>query len=189
MGLGIAVFSLPLLVAAAPNMSGSWVRDASKSQNVPDLTMWLTRSATTGRGGGGGGAAGAAAGTGRGGGGGGRQGGPGARGPAPTMSIQQDAANFTVTETNGTIHTYKLDGKPSPTEMDTEMAKASIVVAWQGDKLVITSTEPYGGMPGNVGATVKEEWSLSPDGKTLTRTTTESSPATTNTYQQVYNKQ
>ena len=30
------------------------------------------------------------------------------------------------------------------------MAKASVSASWQADKLVITSTEPYGGMPGNV---------------------------------------
>ena len=73
-------------------------------------------------------------------------------------------------------------------EMDTEMAKASTTAAVQGNTIVITTSQPYGRMPGNVGASVKEVWSLSADGNTLTRATTESSPAVTRTFTQVYNK-
>ena len=105
------------------------------------------------------------------------------------MTVRQDANSLQVTEPQGAIRKYTLDGKPSSHATETEMAQAAVTASLQGDTLVIGTTRPYGGMPGNVGASVKEEWSLSADGKTLTRTTTESSPAVTNTYVQVYNKQ
>ena len=72
-----------LAAAAAPDFSGSWVRDASKSKSraVPDLTMWEAHQDQR--------PAEACAG-----GGGGRAGGPGGRGPAVAaiMTIQQDAS-------------------------------------------------------------------------------------------------
>jgi hypothetical protein len=43
-------------------------------------------------------------------------------------------------------------------------------------------------MPGNVTLQVKEVWSLSSDGKTLTITTTHTSPAAEKTFRQVFNR-
>jgi hypothetical protein len=170
MALGMAVFGLPVLALAAPDFSGSWVQD-SKSERVPD-PMWLTRATPGGRGGGG------------------RAGGPGGRGSAPDamLTVQQDANSLQITDGAGAMHKYTLDGKPSMKATETEMAKASVTASVQGDTLVIGTTRPYGGMPGNVTLQVKEVWSLSPDGKTLTITTTHASPATIKTYKRVYNR-
>ena len=53
---------------------------------------------------------------------------------------------------------------------------------------MVDTVEPYGGMPGNATLKIKEVWSLSPDGKTLTITTTRDVPAKLETYKQVYNR-
>lgn len=166
---------LPVFAMAAPSFSGSWVQDTAKSERVPD-PMWLTRPPAAGRGGAGGG--------------GGRAGGPGARGPAAevVMTVQQDANGLQVTEPSGMIRKYSLDGKPSTVAMETDMGKATVAASLQGDMLVIATTRPYGGMPGNVTLQVKEVWSLSPDGKTLTITTTHTSPATEKAFKQIYNR-
>ena len=156
---------------AAPSFSGSWVQDTAKSERVPD-PMWLTRAQTGGRGGGG------------------RAGGPGARGPAAevVMTVQQDAKSLQVTDPQGAKHNYTLDGKASNIAMETAMGKAAVTASLQGDALVIATTRPYGGMPGNVTLQITETWSLSPDGKTLTVTTTHTSPAAQKIYKQVYNR-
>jgi len=104
------------------------------------------------------------------------------------MTVQQDANSLTVTDPQAVVTKYTLDGKPVSKEIDTDMAKASVSASLTGDTFVITTTRPYGGMPGNVTLEMKEVWSLSPDGKTLTVTTTETSPATVKTFQSVYNK-
>lgn len=169
MAIGIAVFGLPALASAA-DFSGSWVQDASKSQRVPE-PMWLTRATPGGRGGG-------------------RAGGPGGRGAPPetVLTVKQDAGGVQITDAAGAVRAYTLDGKASTKVTETHMAKAAVTASLQGDTLVIGTTRPYGGMPGNVTLQVKEEWSLSPDGKTLTITTTHTSPATTKTYKQIYNR-
>jgi len=170
MGLGMALFGLPLLALAAPDFSGSWVQDTAKSERVPE-PLWLTRAQPGGRGGG-------------------RAGGPGGRGNAAevVMTVQQDANSLQVTNPQGAIHKYTLDGKPSTRVTETEMAKAAVAANLQGDTLVIGTTRPYGGMPGNVTLQVKEVWSLSPDGKILTVTTTHTTPAVEKTFKQVYNR-
>ena len=104
------------------------------------------------------------------------------------MTVRQEAGSLQVTDPNGAVRKYMLDGKPATHETETEMAKAAVSASLQGDSLVIATTRPYGGMPGNVTLDVKEVWSLSPDGKTLTITTTHASPATVKTYKQVYNR-
>ena len=68
------------------------------------------------------------------------------------------------------------------------MEKAAVTAILQGDTLVIGTTRPYGGMPGNVTLQVKEVWSLSPDGKALTVTTTHTSPAAEKTFRQIFNR-
>lgn len=170
--LGMAFFGMQVVAIAAPNFSGPWVRDASKSDPAPS-PLWLTRATTGGRGGGG------------------RGGGPGGRGnaaPVP-MTVQQDANSLQVTEPQGGIRKYALDGKPHNSMIETGVAKAVVTASLQGDTIVIGTTRPYGGMPGNVELKVKEVWSLSPDGKTLTITTTDTSPAVEKISKQVYNRQ
>lgn len=165
--LGMAVFSSTAMATA--DFSGSWGQDSSKSERVPE-PMWLTRATPNARGG--------------------RGGGPGGRGIAPeaVITVVQDAGTLQVTDGGGMIRKYTLDGKPSTRNTETAMAKAVVSASLQGDTLVIGTTRPYGGMPGNVTLQVKEVWSLSPDGKTLTITTTHSSPAAVKTYKQVYNR-
>jgi hypothetical protein len=72
--------------------------------------------------------------------------------------------------------------------METGIQKAAVTASWQGDSLVISSTGPYGGMPGNVTAHIKEVWSLSADGETLTIATTRTIPAIEKIFKEVYNK-
>lgn len=104
------------------------------------------------------------------------------------MTVQQDAKTLQVTDPQGAIHKYTLDGKPSTIGLETEMGKAAVSASLQGDTLVIATTRPYGGMPGNITLQIKEVWSLSPDGKTLTITTTHTTPAIEKIYKQVYNR-
>ena len=172
MVLGMALFGSAFLAIGAPNFSGSWVRDNASSDPAP-TTLWLTRAAPA-RGGGGGGGRGP---------GGGR----GNAGPMP-MIVQQDAGSLQVTEPQGGMHKYTLDGKPHNSITETDMGKAVVTASLQGDTVVIGTTRPYGGMPGNVTLQVKEVWSLSPDGKILTITTTDTSPAVEKTSKQVYNR-
>jgi WD40-like Beta Propeller Repeat len=169
MALGLAYFGLPVLAIAAPNFSGSWMKDNSKSDPVPNPLM--LREAPQGRGGGGG------------------RGGPGRGGGPMPMVVTQDANSLQVTEPQGGMHKYMLDGKSHAAVMETGVQKAAVTAAWEGDTLVISSTEPYGGMPGNVTAHIKEMWSLSPDGKTLTISTTRSMPAIEKSFKEVYSRQ
>jgi hypothetical protein len=167
MVLGMVFFGLLVFGIAAPNFSGSWARDNAKSDPVPDPLM-LSRPTTPA------------------GGGGGRGGG---RGNAEAvMTVQQDANSLQVTSPQGAINKYTLDGKPLTRATESGIAKAVVTASFQGDTLVIATTQPYSGMPGNVTLQMKEVWSLSPDGKVLTVTTTRAIPALEQTYKQVYNK-
>jgi hypothetical protein len=104
------------------------------------------------------------------------------------MIVQQDTNSLQVTDPQGTIRKYRLDGKPYTSGTETGIEKAAVTANLQGDALVIGTTRPYGGMPGNVTLQVKEVWSLSPDGKTLTITTTHTSPAVEKNFKQVFNR-
>jgi len=170
MVLGVALLGLPLLAMAALDFSGSWVQDNAKSERVPE-PLWLTRAVPGARGGG-------------------RAGGPGGRGSTSeaVMTVQQDAKSLQVTDPQGAIRKYTLDGKPSTRATETEMTKATVTARLDGDSLVIGTARPYGGMPGNVTIQIKEVWSLSPDLKTLTVTTTHTSPAVEKTFKQIYNR-
>jgi hypothetical protein len=48
--------------------------------------------------------------------------------------------------------------------------------------------QPFGGMPGNASLEIKEDWSLSADGKVLTVTSTRSLPARTAVDKQIFNR-
>jgi hypothetical protein len=169
--LAIALFGLPVLASAAQNFSGSWVRDDAKSDPVPNQQYWLTREPNSGGAGGGGR-------------GGGNRGAP----AQVVITVQHDGNNLSVTNPQGAVLKYTLDGKPFSKPTDTGMAKAVISAAIQGDTVVISTTQPWGGMPGNASLEIKEVWSLSPDGKVLTVTTHRNTPAVQNSYKTVYNK-
>ena len=106
------------------------------------------------------------------------------------LTIHQDAKTLHVVDPQSTIHEYTLDGDGSPhtKPMDTGIQNAEVTARLQADSLVIETTEPFGGMPGNVALKIKEVWSLSPDGKTLTITTTRDIPARHQEYKEVYTR-
>jgi hypothetical protein len=170
MALGVAYLGLPILAVAAPNFSGSWLKDNSKSDPVPSLLMLSPVPQGRGPGGPGG------------------RGGPGRGGGPMPMVVAQDGNSLQVTDPQGGKRKYTVDGTLHNATMETGVQKAGVTASWQGETLVIGATEPYGGMPGNVTAQVKDVWSLSEDGKTLTIATTRSMPAITKTFRQVYTK-
>jgi hypothetical protein len=104
------------------------------------------------------------------------------------ITVQQTANSMTVTGPDGAVQKYTLDGKPFSKPTDTGMAKAVIAARIQDETLVISTTQPWGGMPGNVSLEIKEVWSLSPDGKVLTVTTNRNTPAVQSSYKTIYNK-
>jgi len=177
-----------LAMAATPDFNGTWAKDAANSDAVPNLMYWMTRVAPAaprggaGAAGPGGAAAGGAAAGGRAGGGGGQ------RGPQAVMTIHQDAKSLQQAESQNIVRNYVLDGSPHTRSTDTGIQKAEVTAQLQADNLVIETTGPFGGMPGNVTLKVKEVWSLSPDGKTLTITTTRDVPARHQEYKQVYTR-
>ncbi len=211
MVLGVAFFGLQVAAMAAPNFAGSWVRDGAKSEPVPNALMLNRAPAPQG---GGGAAAGrgnapqAGAPAAQGGGAAqagapsqagapaqaaapaARAGGGGGRGNGPSIVMEQDATALTVNDPQNGYRKYPMDGKPITRRTEQWVTNATVTGTPQGnDTMVFTTTQPYGGMPGNNTLTVKEVWTLSPDGKVLTVTTTRSIPAIEKTYKQVYNKQ
>jgi hypothetical protein len=177
------IFLPTLAMAATPDFNGSWARDSANSDPVPNQMYWMTRVAPAApRGGGGAAAAGGAAAGGRAGGGGGQ------RAPQVVMTIQQDAKSLRQAESQNIVRNYILDGSPHTRSTDTGIQKAEVTAHLQSDNLVIETSEPFGGMPGNVTLKVKEVWSLSPDGKTLTIITTRDIPARHEEYKQVYTR-
>jgi hypothetical protein len=178
--LMLGMILLPTLaMAATPDFSGTWARDGAQSDPVPDLSYWMTRVAAPAP-------RPAAPATARpaGGGGGGR--------PAQSvlLTIHQDAKGLNVIDSQSLIHEYTLsvDGKPHTMPTDTGIQKAEVTTQLLADSLVVETSGPYGGMPGNVTLKVKDTWSLSPDGKTLTITTTRDTPARHQTYKEVYTR-
>lgn len=192
--LMLGIILVPTLaMAATPDFSGAWARDSASSDPVPNQMYWMTRvapvaprpgaAAPGGPAGFGGAAAarGAAA--------------PGAGGqrraaPPTLLTVRQEGKTFHIDDPQATIHQYTLDadGTPHTSPMNTDIQKAQVTAQMQGDNLVVEKTEPFGGMPGNVTAKIKEVWSLSPDGKTLTITTSQDMPARHEEYKEVYTR-
>jgi hypothetical protein len=165
--LMLAMIFLPTFaMAATPDFNGSWARDSASSDPVPNLMYWMTRVAPAAPRGGGG----------------------AQRAPQVVMTIHQDARSLQQSESQSIVRNYILDGSPHPRSTDTGIQKAEVTAKVEADKLVIETTEPFGGMPGNVTLKVKEVWSLSPDGKTLTIITTRDIPARHQEYKEVYTR-
>ena len=153
---------LPALAFAEPDFSGTWVRDSAKSDVVPNTMYWLTR--------------GVEAGGGRG------------RNTQSVIEVQQSAGRVPVADPARPPRTLMLDGKPHAVPTDTGIQIATVVATVQGDTLTVSTTQPFGGMPGNATLKITETWSLSPDGKVLTVRTERDLPALRQSFSEVYNR-
>lgn len=150
--LAAALLLLPTLaLGQQPNFGGTWVRDSAKSDPVPNTMYWLTR--------------GVEAGGGRG------------RNTQLVLEIQQAGGKIEITDPARPLRTLWLDGKPHRVPTDTGVETATVTSTMQGDTLTVSTTQPFGGMPGNATLTIVETWSVSPDGKVLTVKTTRELPA------------
>jgi hypothetical protein len=148
--------------AFAADFSGSWVRD-TKGSTIPGYpTYWLTRAPAGGFGGGG--------------------------NNQFVLELKQTGNAIQASDNTHPVRTYALDGKPHSWKLDTMVAQATTTASMSGDTVTVTTTQPYGSMPGNVTATETQTWSLSPDGKVLTIAMVRKSPATTQTFKEVYNR-
>lgn len=164
----LGMILLPTLaMAGTPDFSGSWVRNPIASDPMPNQMYWVTREVV-----------------------GGARGGRGGRGGGGevTLTVQQNAKILQVSQSNEIARKYILDGRPHARATDTGIQKAEDTARLEGDSVVIDTAEPFGGMPGNVILKIKETWSLSPDGKTLTITTTRDIPARHQAFKEVYTK-
>ena len=121
--LMVVALLVPAMAFAEPDFSGAWVRDAAKSDVVPNTMYWLTR--------------GVEAGGGRG------------RNSQTVIEVQQSAGRMQVTEPTRPLRTLILDGKPHAVPTDTGIQMATVVATVQGETLTVSTTQPFGGMPGN----------------------------------------
>ena len=160
--IAAAVAFVPALALAAPNFTGTWVRDGQNSSTVPNTMYWLTRGVDAG----------------------------GARGPGSniTLEVQQSGSNLTVVDPVEKQRTFMLDGKPYATPTDTGVQNATVTSTLSDAALTIVTQQPWGGMPGNVGLTTTKTWTLSADGRVLTVNTVRDTPAKRDTYREVFNK-
>ncbi|MBU3079057.1 hypothetical protein [Sphingomonas quercus] len=151
----------PSLAMAAPDFSGTWVRDNAQTSQESYPLYWLARTTPA----------------------------PAFR-PNQELVVQIQQANGTLTVTNPTEpqRRYMLDGRPHSVRTDTGVQKADVTASLGANALTIATVQPYGGMPGNVSATITETWQLSPDGKVLTVSTVRASPAKQETIKEVYTR-
>ncbi len=159
MMIAMAAAMAPVFASAA-DVNGVWVRDA-KSDPFPDTMYWLVRGVTAGG---------------------------GNNNQEFVLTVKQDPAALVVTNPNRKMRNVALDGRARVVPTDTGVARATVTAVNQPDALVITTSQPYGGMPGNAEMTIKETWTVSPDGKVLTVTTARQSPARTAIDKQIFNR-
>ena len=142
--------------------NGTWIRDGAKSDVVPNTMYWLTRGVDAGGGRG--------------------------RNNQSVIEVQQSAGRMLVADPARPLRTLTLDGKPHSTPTDTGMQTATVVATMQGDTLIVSTTQPFGGMPGNLTLTITETWSLSADGRVLTVKTERDTPALRQSFSEIYNR-
>ena len=142
--------------------SGTWVRDGAKSDLVPNTMYWLTRGIDAGGGRG--------------------------RNNQTVIEVQQGAGRMQVSDPARPLRTLMLDGKPHSVPTDTGIQTATVVATMQGDTLIVSTTQPFGGMPGNATLKITETWSLSADGKVLTVRTERDFPALRQSFNEIYNR-
>lgn len=159
MMIAMAAAMLPALATAA-EVAGVWVRDA-KSDPFPDYMYWLTRGVTSGGG--------------------------GNANQEFVLTVKKEGGNLIVTNPQRRMRTVALDGQPKAVKTDTGIQTATVTAVDTPAELVITTKQPFGGMPGNAELTIKETWTVSPDGTVLTVTSSRQSPARTTVDKQIYN--
>ena len=142
--------------------SGTWVRDGAKSDVIPNTMYWLTRGVDAGGGRG--------------------------RNNQTVIEVQQSAGRIQITDPARPLRTLMLDGKPHEVPTDTGMQTATVVATMQGEILSVTTTQPFGGMPGNLTLKITETWSLSGDGRILTVKTERDTPALRQAFGEIYNR-
>ena len=160
--LTMAVALVPVMSFAQPNVSGTWVRDSAKSDVVPNTMYWLTRGVDAGGGRG--------------------------RNTQLVLEIQQAAGRIDIADPARNPRTLWPDGKPHSVPTDTGLQTATVTAKVLGDTLTVSSTQPFGGMPGNSILHVTETWSVSPDGKVLTIKTERELPASRQTFTEMFNR-
>jgi len=154
----------PGAAEAAPNLSGTYVRDNAQSSPAPAPPLyWIVRAPPAQPGNG--------------------------RGPAVSIELQQAPGALKVTLPGPLERTYKLDGRPHPMPAETGILPPTATASEGPDSIVVVTTQPYSGMPGSVTLKTTDTWTLSPDRKVLTLTTVLESPARTETFKAVYNRQ
>jgi hypothetical protein len=160
--LTMAVVLLPAMSFGEPNFSGTWVRDSAKSDVVPNTMYWLTRGVDAGGGRG--------------------------RNAQLVIEIQQAAGRLEISDPARTPRTLSLDGKPHSVPTDTGLQTSTVTATVTGETLTVSTTQPFGGMPGNSILKVTETWSVSPDGKVLTIRTERELPAQRQTFTEIFNR-
>lgn len=160
--LTMAVVLVPVMSFAQPNFSGTWVRDSAKSDVVPNTMYWLTRGVDAGGGRG--------------------------RNTQLVLEIQQAAGRIEITDPARNPRTLWLDGTPHSVPTDTGLQTSTVTAKVTGETLTVSTTQPFGGMPGNSVLNVMETWSVSPDGKVLTVKTERELPALRQTFTEMFNR-
>ena len=153
---------LPAMAFAQSGFTGTWVRDGAKSDVVPNTMYWLTRGVDAGGGRG--------------------------RNAQTVIEVQQSAGRIQIADPARPSRTLVLDGKPQTVPTDTGIQTATVLSTVQGDTLTVSTTQPFGGMPGNVTLKITETWSLSPDGKVLTIKTERELPAQRQSFSEIFNR-
>jgi hypothetical protein len=153
---------LPAMVFGEVNFSGTWVRDGAKSDVVPNTMYWLTRGVDAGGGRG--------------------------RNAQTVIDVQQGDGRIQIIDPAKPLRTLMLDGKPHTVTMDTGLQLATVIATMQGDTLTVSTSQPFGGMPGNSTLKITETWSVSPDGRVLTVRTERDLPAQRQTFNEIYNR-
>ena len=159
--LMLGLVMLPTMAMAAPDFSGTWIRNNANSDPDAYPLYWITRPGPTMGGG---------------------------RNAQFLMSVHESGDSLQVGDSEHPMRNYTLDGKPHTRATDTMLQKAVVTADAQGNDVVIETTQPFGGMPGNATLKEKEVWSLSPDGKTLTITLTRDLPARQQTMKEVFSR-
>jgi hypothetical protein len=149
--------------AFAQDLTGTWVRDGTRSETVPDSMYWTVRGVVTG----------------------------GTRGPTSnhTIEIRQDATTMQVTDSARPLRVYTLDGQARTVRADTGVTDATIKASRLGDAVVVERSQTYSGLPGSATLETTEYWTLAADGNSLVLTTIRQTPARRITYNEVYSRQ
>lgn len=113
------------------------------------------------------------------------------------LIVSQTDAEITVermvlmgAQERGLRQTFRLDGTQTTNQAAGRQGELKSKAKWKGNVLVIDGTQKVNSQRGQSEMSLKEEWSLSDDGKVLTiKTTRSTARGRARTTTQVYNKQ